>query len=96
MESAILYESGAIQLVDKSIVVTAPEEVRIERVMKRDGITREKVLEWMGRQLPQEEARRRADFEIVNDGKRDIDEQIEKFLNKKYKIRNKNIQKCNK
>ena len=96
MESAILYESGAIQLVDKSIVVTAPEEVKIERVMKRDGITREKVLEWMGRQLPQEEVRRRADFEIVNDGKRDIDEQIEKFLNKKYKIRNKNIQKCNK
>ena len=83
MESAILFESGAIQLVDKSIVVTAPETVRIERVMKRDGITREKVLEWMSRQLPQEEVRRRADYEIVNDGERDIDEQIEIFLNNK-------------
>jgi dephospho-CoA kinase len=69
--------------VDKSIVVTAPETVRIERVMKRDGITREKVLEWMSRQLPQEEVRRRADYEIVNDGERDIDEQIEIFLNNK-------------
>ncbi len=90
MESAILFESGAIQLVDKSIVVTAPEEIRIERVMKRDGITREKVLEWMNRQLSQEEVKRRADYEIVNDGERNIDEQIENFLNKKYKI------KCNK
>ena len=89
MESAILYESGAISLVDKAIVVTAPEEVRIQRVMHRDGITREKVLEWMGRQLPQEEVRKRADYEIINDGERDIDEQIEQFLNKKYKTRNK-------
>lgn len=92
MESAILYESGAISLVDKAIVVTAPEEVRIQRVMHRDGITREKVLEWMGRQLPQEEVRKRADFEIINDGERDIDEQIEQFLNKKYKTKI----KCNK
>ena len=89
MESAILYESGAISLVDKAIVVTAPEEVRIQRVMKRDGITIEKVLEWMGRQLSQEEVRKRADFEIINDGERDIDEQIEQFLNKKYKTKNK-------
>lgn len=80
MESAILFESGAYRLVDKSIVVTAPEEVRIQRVMQRDGITREKVLEWMQRQLPQEEVRRRADFEIVNDGEADIDKQINKIL----------------
>ena len=59
MESAILYESGAIRLVDKAIVVTAPDEVRIRRVMERDHISREKVLEWMSRQLPQDEVRRR-------------------------------------
>ena len=81
MESAILYESGAIRLVDKAIVVTAPDEVRIQRVMQRDGISREKVLEWMSRQLPQDEVRRRADFEIVNDGTTDIDKQINKILN---------------
>ena len=83
MESAILYESGAYRLVDKTIVVTAPEEVRIQRVMQRDGISREKVLEWMARQLPQEEVRRRADFEIVNDGEADIDKQIEEIINNK-------------
>ena len=80
MESAILFESGACRLVDKTIVVTAPEEVRIQRVMARDNISREKVLEWMVRQLPQEEVRSRADFEIVNDGEADIEKQLNKIL----------------
>lgn len=80
MESAILYESGISQLVDTVIVVTAPLEVRIGRVMQRDGITREKVLEWMQRQWPQEEIRRRTDFEVVNDGIADIDEQLDSIL----------------
>jgi dephospho-CoA kinase len=82
MESAILFESGAFRLVDKTIIVTAPEELRIQRVMQRDGISQEKVLEWMARQLPQEEVRPKADFEIVNDGKADIDRQIDELLNK--------------
>lgn len=85
MESAILYESGADRLVDRVIVVTAPEEVRIQRVMQRDGICRERVLEWMGRQWPQDEVTRRADYEIINDGITDIDEQIERFLGEKDK-----------
>ena len=80
MESAILYESGAIRLVDKAVVVSAPDEVRIRRVIERDHISREKVLEWMSRQLPQDEVRRRAHFEIVNDGTADIDKQINKIL----------------
>lgn len=76
MESAIIYESGIYRLVDRVVVVTAPEELRIQRVMARDKISREKVLEWMGRQWPQEEVRRRADFEIVNDGHTDIEQQL--------------------
>ena len=80
MESAILYESGAFRLVNKAIVVTAPDEIRIRRVMERDHISREKVLEWMSRQLPQEEVRRKADFEIINDGEADIDKQINQIL----------------
>ena len=82
MESAIIYESGISRLVDRVIVVTAPEEVRIQRVMQRDGISREKVLEWMDRQLPQEEVRQRADFEIVNDGQADLVQQLETILEK--------------
>lgn len=81
MESAIMYESGIYRLVDRVIVVTAPLEVRIQRVMKRDGITREKVLEWMQRQWPQDEVRRRADYEIINDGQADIEAQIDHLFN---------------
>ena len=81
MESAIMFESGIFRLVDRIVVVTAPEEVRIQRVMQRDGISREKVEQWMQRQWPQDEIRQRADYEIVNDGIADIDAQIEKLLN---------------
>ena len=81
MESAILYESGANKLVDSVIVVTAPEEVRIQRVMQRDSITREKALQWMQRQWPQSELLRRADYEIINDGHTDLNEQLNKILN---------------
>ena len=80
MESAILFESGADKLVDKSVVVTAPQEVRIQRVMQRDGITREKTLQWMNRQWSQDEVVVHADYEIVNDGIADIDQQIEQLL----------------
>jgi dephospho-CoA kinase len=80
MESAILYESGANKLVDRVVVVTAPEEIRIQRVMQRDTISREKALQWMQRQWPQEELRRRADYEILNDGHADLNEQIEALL----------------
>ena len=80
MESAILFESGADKLVDRVIVVTAPEEIRIQRVMQRDGITREKALQWLARQWPQEQVKARADFEIVNDGQADLNIQIEKLL----------------
>ena len=80
MESAILYESGINKLVDRVIVVTAPLEIRIQRVMQRDGITRENVEQWMQRQWPQQEVRQRAHFEIINDGVADIDSQIEQLL----------------
>lgn len=82
MECAILYESGFDRLVDKVIVVTAPLEVRIQRVMQRDSISREKTQEWMGRQWSQEEVLRHADYEIVNDGNTDLDRQIDDFLSR--------------
>lgn len=80
LESGIMYESGANRYVDRVVVVTAPEEVRIERIMRRDGIDREKALQWIARQWPQERVRHLADYEIVNDGAQDIDEQINIIL----------------
>lgn len=84
LESAILFDSGFDRRIhfDYIVCVSAPLEIRIQRVMNRDGISREKTMEWISRQLPQEEVLKRADFEIVNDGMEDIDEQLVIVLNK--------------
>jgi len=83
IESAILFDSWFINRIylDKIICVSAPEEVRLQRVMLRDRISREKALDWINRQLPQEEVLRRSDYEIVNDGTTDLDNQVSRILN---------------
>ena len=70
------------------MVVTAPEEIRIGRIMRRDSLSREDAQSWIQLQMPQDEVKRRADFEIVNDGTLDVDRQIEEIL---YNIK---ILKC--
>mgnify|MGYP003083034892 CR=1 FL=1 len=82
LESAILFDSGFDKRthIDKVVCVTAPEEVRIRRVMARDSISREKTLEWIARQLPQEEVIRRSDYEIINDGIRPLAPQVDHLL----------------
>lgn len=69
MECAILFESGFERLVDCVIAVTAPEQIRIERIVRRDGISHEKAQEWLNRQWPQDKVRCHADYEIINDGR---------------------------
>ncbi|PSR04734.1 MAG: dephospho-CoA kinase [Bacteroidetes bacterium SW_11_45_7] len=67
-EAALMFESGSYQWVDKMIVVTAPEETRIQRITERDGSTPEQVRARMAQQMPQEEKDEKADFLIHNDG----------------------------
>lgn len=66
-EAAILFESGAYKLMDYNILITAPEELRIKRVMKRDGATKQQVLARMANQWNDEEKIKLADFIIYND-----------------------------
>lgn len=82
LESAILFDSGFDRRVhfDYIVCVTAPLEVRIQRVMHRDGITREKTLEWISRQMSQGEMVKRSNFEIVNDNTHSLDSQIQLLL----------------
>lgn len=80
MECAILFSSGFDKLVDKVICVTAPLEVRVERIIQRDGITREKALEWIDKQQPQEQMVSLSDYEIINDGEADLEKQIDSVL----------------
>lgn len=65
IESAVLFEGGFDALTNVIVVVTAPEELRIQRVMKRDGITREQVLDRIKNQLPENEKLIKADI-IIN------------------------------
>lgn len=80
MECAILFSSGFDKLVDKVVCVTAPLEVRVDRIVRRDNISRDNALEWIGRQMPQEEIKTLSDYELVNDGVMDVDIQIDKIL----------------
>ena len=67
-EAALLYESGSYRLLDKIVVVSAPESVRQQRVLKRDAHrTVEQFKEIVEKQLPEEEKLKRADYIIVND-----------------------------
>jgi dephospho-CoA kinase len=67
-EAALLYEAGSYKQLDRIIVVTAPDELRIERVAKRDPQrSKEQIAAIIGKQMPQEEKMKRADFVVVND-----------------------------
>ena len=67
-EAALLFESGSFRLLDKIVVVSAPEEVRQKRVLKRDPHrTVEQFKEIVEKQLPEAEKLKRADYLIVND-----------------------------
>ena len=80
MESAILFEAGFQKYVDKVICVSAPVEVRVQRIMQRDGISREKALEWINRQMPQEEKERLSDYIVINDGIQPIEPQLSMII----------------
>lgn len=71
-EAAILFESGFYKMMDYTILVTAPEEQRIRRVIKRDGGTEAMVRERMRNQWTEEEKARLADLLLGNDNSKCI------------------------
>ena len=80
MEAAILFESGFDKTMDFIVTVTAPQEERIERLLKRNNVPREEILSRMSNQLPEEEKCKRSDFVIYNDNDRAIIPQIGNIL----------------
>jgi dephospho-CoA kinase len=66
-EAAILFESGFDRLFDATILVTAPEELCISRVMSRDGSSREMVSNRIQNQWSQDKKQELSDYVIVND-----------------------------
>lgn len=67
-EAAITFETGGNKVLDKIIVVSAPVDTRLQRVMQRDQVTAEQVEARMKKQWPEEKKKQLADFIIENDG----------------------------
>ena len=67
-ETAILYESGLERYFDAVICVTAPEDVRVRRVMERDRCELKDVMARVRNQMDEDEKCQRANFVIYNDG----------------------------
>lgn len=82
LESAILFESGFDRRIafDHIVCVTAPRQVRIQRIVQRDNITPQRAAEWIDVQMSQQEVAQRSDFCIQNDGESDLQAQIDDIL----------------
>lgn len=87
-EAAILFESGSYKDCDKIILVTAPAEVRIARVLERDKTTREKVVERINAQWGDEKKAALSDFVITNIDIEEAKVQADKILKILNKIEN--------
>lgn len=87
-EAAILFETGAFKTLDFNVLVTADLEVRIQRVMLRDNLSREEVLQRIANQWDDEKKLKMADFVIYNDG-RPLLVQIEALITQLTNVINK-------
>jgi dephospho-CoA kinase len=76
-EAALLFEAGSYRSLDKIVVVSAPEELRIKRVVERDPHRTEQTLrEIIKNQMPESEKTSKADFVVMNDETRLVVPQV--------------------
>ena len=80
IESAILFEAGFNDIVDKVVMIHAPLDIRISRVMARDNTSKDKVMERIKLQMPDDQKMLKSDFVIENDGLVPLDDQIDKLI----------------
>ena len=81
VESAVLYESGLIDCVDKVLVVWSDKETAVKRTMLRSGMSRDQVLSRMQKQISSDELLLLADYSIYNDSEEPLLPAVESLLN---------------
>ena len=79
-EAAILFESGSYKDCDKIILVTAPKETRIQRVMMRDNVDKEAVVARMTNQWDEEQKIAMSDFIILNTDLKEAQKTADKII----------------
>ena len=72
VETALLYESGMIDVVDKVLAVWTDKETAITRTMSRSGMSRSQVLSRMQKQMSADELLLLSDFSIYNSGDKPV------------------------
>ena len=80
-ESALLFEAKTDKDMDKIVLVTAKDEIRVNRVIERDGLTKDEVLKKIKAQISQEEKIKMADFVIYNNEEEFLITQVIKIFN---------------
>lgn len=79
-EAAILIETGAYKNFDRLVLVTAPEEIRVQRAVRRDQSNEKEVRQRIQKQASDEAKRKVANFEIINDGVQPLLKQVEAMI----------------
>lgn len=79
-ESAILFETRSFKNFDAIILVYAPKELRIKRIMKRDNCSENEVLKRMNSQFSDEEKYQLTEFRVLNDEQTPLLVQVEKII----------------
>ncbi len=80
IDAAVLHQAGLDTLCDKRVFVTAPKEIRVERIMKRDGISKEAAENRINAQPTDQEYETVTDVTVFNDGTKTIREIAETIL----------------
>lgn len=81
-ESALIFEAGLTNTCAKIILVTAPMDIRIKRIKKRDGLDDEEIIQRIKHQWDDEKKRSQVDFVITNDGKTAVLPQVLEIMTK--------------
>ena len=79
-ESAILFETGSFKKFDAIILVYAPKELRIKRIMKRDNCSENEVLKRINSQFTDEEKYQLTEFQVLNDEQTPLLAQVEQII----------------
>ncbi len=80
VDAPVLFESGFDRLCDITVCVTATDDISVERITRRDCISRDDALRRLSHQKTNDELRALCDLEIVNDASLDVTAEVEKIV----------------